>query len=151
MIKERLCCKRVLLVLDDVDKLNQIENLLGDYKCFALGSRILITTRDKHVLNTLKKDPLVYEVGQMDRHEDLELFSVYAFRTKEPELSYLQLAKQIIDYANGLSISSTNKGSNLHGRSLCQWESAIEKFKRIPNKEIHEILKISYEGLDLSE
>ena len=84
MIKDRLCYKRVLLVLDDVDKSNQIENFLGDYKCFALGSRILITIRDKHVLNTLEKDPLVYEVGQMDRHEALELFSLHAFRTKEP-------------------------------------------------------------------
>ena len=105
MIKERLRCKRVLLVLDDVDKPNQIENLLGDYKCFALGSRILITTRGKHVLNTIEKDPLVYEVGQMDRHEALELFSLHAFRTKEPELSYLQLAKQIIDYANSLPLA----------------------------------------------
>ena len=151
VIKERLRCKRVLLVLDDVDKLNQIENLLGDYKCLAPGSRILITTRDKHVLNTLEKDPIVYKVGQMYWHEALKLFSLHAFRTKEPELSYLQLAKQIIDYASGLPLALQILGSDLHGRSLCQWESAVEKLKRIPNNEIQEILKISYEGLDPSE
>ena len=39
----------------------------------------------------------------------------------------------------------------MHGRSLCQWESAVEKLKRIPNEEIQEILKISYEELDPSE
>ena len=118
---------------------------------FAPGSGILITIRDKHVLNTLEKDPLVYEVGQMDRHEALELFSPHAFQTKEPELSYLQLAKQIIDYVNGLPLAIRIIGSDLHGRSLCQWESVVEKLKRIPNKEIQEILKISYEGLDPSE
>ena len=136
MIKERLRYKRVLLVLDDVNKPNQIENFLGDYKCFAPGSRILITTRDKHVLNTLKNNPLVYEVGQMDRHEALERFSLHAFRTKELELSYLHLAKQIIDYANDLPLALRIIGFDLHGRSLCQWESAIEKFKKIPNKDI---------------
>ena len=139
MTKERLRGKRVLLVF------------LGDYKCFALGIRILITTRDKHVLNTLEKDPVVYEVGQMDRHEALELFNLNAFRTKEPKLSYLQLAKQIIDYAIVLPLALRIIHFDLHGRSLCQWESAVEKFKKIPNKEILEILKISYEGFDPSE
>ena len=103
------------------------------------------------MLNTLEKDPLVYEVGQMDRHEALELFSLHASQTKEPELSFLQLAKQIIDYANGLPLALWIISFDLHGRSLCQWESAVEKLKRIPNKEIQEILKISYEGLDPSE
>ena len=36
-------------------------------------------------------------------------------------------------------------------KSLCKWESALEKYKKIPNKKIIEILKISYEGLDQSE
>ena len=36
-------------------------------------------------------------------------------------------------------------------KSLCEWESALEKYKKIPNKKIIEILKISYEGLDQSE
>ena len=43
VIKERLCHKRVLLVLNDVDEGKQIENLLGDCDWLAPGSRILIT------------------------------------------------------------------------------------------------------------
>jgi predicted ATPase len=31
VIKERLCCKRVLLVLDDVDQLIQLETLSGEH------------------------------------------------------------------------------------------------------------------------
>ena len=47
MIKDRLSFMRILLVLDDVDKQIQIENLLGRCDWFASGSKIIITTRDK--------------------------------------------------------------------------------------------------------
>ena len=46
-IMEKLLHKKILLILDDVDKLVQVENLLGKCNWFASGSRIIITTRDK--------------------------------------------------------------------------------------------------------
>ena len=64
MIKERLCRKKVLIVLDDVNKLDQLENLVGDHGWFGLGSLIIITTRDKNLLvhhgvhNIYKPNPL---------------------------------------------------------------------------------------------
>ena len=151
VIKKRLCHKRVLLVLDDVDEQKHIENLLGKCNWLAPGSRIIITTRDKDVLTTLNQDYLIYVVFGMNQHEALELFSLYAFQKIEPEEAYLQLSKQIIDYANGLPLALKIIGSDLHGKSLCEWESALEKYKKIPNKKIIQILKISYEGLDQSE
>ena len=39
--------KRILLILDDVDKLVQVKKLLGQCNWFASGSRIIITTREK--------------------------------------------------------------------------------------------------------
>ncbi|KAK9987696.1 hypothetical protein SO802_027935 [Lithocarpus litseifolius] len=151
VIKERLRHKRVLLVLDDVDEQKQIENLLGKCDWLTPGSRILITTRDKDVLTTLEQDPLIYKVDEMDQYEACELFSLYAFQTNEPEKAYLQLSKQFINYANGLPLALKIIGSDLRRKSLCEWESALEKYKKIPNKKIIEILKISYEGLDPSE
>ena len=50
MIKARLCFKKVLLVLDDVDNSSQLEALAGDHNWFSPGSRIIITTREKHLL-----------------------------------------------------------------------------------------------------
>lgn len=87
----------------------------------------------------------------MDQYEACELFSLYAFQTNEPEEAYLQLSKQFINYANGLPLALKIIGFDLRRKSLCEWESALEKYKKIPNKKIIEILKISYEGLDQSE
>ena len=151
VIKERLCHIKVLLILDDVDKLDQIENLLGNCDWLTSGSRVIITTRDKHVLTTFGKDSLIYKVVGLDRQEALQLFSLYAFHTKEPKGDYLQLANQFICYASGLPLALQIIGSNLRGRSLRQWESALEKYKKIPDKDIQKILRISYDGLGETE
>ena len=39
----------------------------------------------------------------------------------------------------------------MRGRSIREWESELEKYKNIPNKEIQNILKVSFEGLDKNE
>ena len=139
------------MILDDVDKLGQVENFLGECDWLANGSRVIITTRDRHVLTILEIDPLIYEVKQLDQYEALQLFSRYAFNKNEPEADYLQLTNQFIFYANGLPLVLQIIGSDLHGRNVHQCESELEKYKYIPNKEIQNILKVSFEGLDENE
>ena len=151
VIKERLSSKKILLILDDVDKLGQVENFLGKCDWLANGSRVIITTRDRHVLTTLEIDPLIYKVVHLDRHEALQLFSKCAFKKDKPEADYLQLTNQFISYANGLPLALQIIGSDLHGRNIRQWESELEKYKSIPNKDIQKILKVSFEGLDKNE
>ena len=50
MIKRKLRPKKVLIVLDDVDCSSQLEYLVPDRDWIGEGSRIIITTRDKHLL-----------------------------------------------------------------------------------------------------
>ncbi|XP_028760597.1 putative disease resistance protein At4g11170 [Neltuma alba] len=50
IIKNRLRNKKILLILDDVDKVEQLQALAGSSEWFGLGSRIIITTRDKQLL-----------------------------------------------------------------------------------------------------
>ncbi|RYQ79075.1 hypothetical protein Ahy_Scaffold8g108561 [Arachis hypogaea] len=50
-IKRRLGQKRVLLVLDDVDSIQQLNSLAGGTDWFGPGSRIIITTRYEDVLD----------------------------------------------------------------------------------------------------
>jgi hypothetical protein len=150
VIKERLCCKRVLLVLDDVDQIVQLETLAGGCDWFGLGSRIIITTRDKHLLTKHKVD-LTYKVKKLDHNEALQLFSWNAFKSDKPKDDFVELTKHAIRYAGGLPLALTVLGSDLYGRDIHHWKSALEKYKRIPEKNIQEKLKISYDGLDESE
>ncbi|XP_042961166.1 TMV resistance protein N-like [Carya illinoinensis] len=150
VIWHRLRSKRVLLILDDVDELVQLENLAGDRDWFGLGSRIIITTRDRHLLNNLKADS-VYEVKILDNNEALRLFSWHAFEKEEPIENYVELSKQVLQYAKGLPLVLTILGSDLKGRSLRQWESALDKYGKTPNGNIQKVLQTSYDGLDNNE
>nr|XP_023897997.1 TMV resistance protein N-like [Quercus suber] len=151
LIKERFCSKKVLLILDDVKDSKEVENLLGECNWFASGSRVIITTRDKHVLTTLGRDPRIYEVTKLSQCEAVELFNRHAFQASINGEDYSELAKQIICYANGLPLALKIIGSDLCGKNIHEWKSALEKYKNIPHKDIQKILKISYDGLEKFE
>jgi hypothetical protein len=103
------------------------------------------------VLTTLGKDHPIYKVKELNQCEARELFNLHAFQTNKPEEDYLKLAEQIICYANGLPLALKVIGSDLCGKSIGEWKSALEKYKNIPHEEIQEKLKISYDGLGKTE
>lgn len=128
VIKYRLCSKRILLILDDVDKLVQLETLAGNCDWFGLGSRIIITTREEALLANHGVD-LRYQVRGMDHNEALQLFSWNAFKTEKPSENYAILTERAIRYARGIPLVLTNLGSELYGRSIVQWKSALDKYE----------------------
>ncbi|XP_060960478.1 disease resistance protein RPV1-like isoform X1 [Cannabis sativa] len=62
-IRERLCQKKVLIVLDDVDDLSQLLALVGRRKWFGLGSKIIITSTDLPLLCIFEVDQLFLAQG----------------------------------------------------------------------------------------
>ncbi|KAL6200153.1 hypothetical protein ACLB2K_029935 [Fragaria x ananassa] len=147
IIKNLLCNKKVLLVLDDVDQLNQLEMFAGSNEWFGLGSRIIITTRDGRVLIEHGIEKL-YELQGLDNNQALQLFIWKAFKQYHPAEDYLDLSKCFVDYAGGLPLALITLGSSLYNRDRNAWISALDILKKAPNKTIFETLKISYDGLN---
>ncbi|XP_004309251.1 PREDICTED: TMV resistance protein N-like [Fragaria vesca subsp. vesca] len=108
LILERLGKKKVLVVLDDVETSSQIEALLGDFSSFGVGSRILITTRDKESLAGVNE---TYEPTCLNSNESFELFKKHAFRTNQPREECSDLSKRAIEYAQGLPLALKSLGS----------------------------------------
>ncbi|KAJ4970425.1 hypothetical protein NE237_003524 [Protea cynaroides] len=151
MIKQRLSCRRVLIVLDDVDESNQINALVRNRDWFGLGSRIIITTRDEHLLNELEVD-CIYKVPALDKKESIELFSWQAFRMDHPLKEYATLANDIVRYLGGLPLALEVLGSFLFDkRSKPEWERVLQKLKRIPDDQVMKKLRISFDGLNDQE
>ena len=96
MIKNRLCGKRILLVLDDVNDLNQLQKLAGKRDWFGRGNRIIITTRDKHLLETHLIDK-IYEIEALKNEDALHLFCSKAFKNKLILDEYLKLSKGFLN------------------------------------------------------
>ncbi|XP_052183208.1 TMV resistance protein N-like isoform X2 [Diospyros lotus] len=150
MIMNRVRYMRVLVVLDDVDRLNQLEALVGKLDWFGSGSRIIITTRDSHLLDILEVNH-VYNVKELNRGEALELFCYKAFRKNQPTQGYERLTNIVVRYAKGVPLALRVLGSFLFGRSIIEWRSAVDRLRQQPNAEIQDLLKLSYNGLDHEE
>ncbi|EOA23115.1 hypothetical protein CARUB_v10003908mg [Capsella rubella] len=151
MIKERLRHKRVLIVLDDVDRSEQLNELVKEIDWFGPGSRIIVTTRDRHLLVSHGID-LVYKVRCLPKKEALQLFSYYAFRNEIiiPH-GFQELSVQAINYASGLPLALRVLGCFLCRRSQKEWQSTLARLKTYPHSEIMDVLRVSYDGLDEQE
>ncbi|XP_022722182.1 TMV resistance protein N-like [Durio zibethinus] len=147
LMKERLCCRRVFIVLDDLDESAQWRPLVGDRKWFGRGSRILVTTRDEHLLTELEVDER-YKVEQLNHEKSIQLLSWYAFKRPAPKKDYFELSNILVEYAQGLPLALEIWGSYLFKRSLPEWESFVEKLQKVAHQQIQKKLRISFDKLD---
>ncbi|KAM7461820.1 hypothetical protein LguiA_029941 [Lonicera macranthoides] len=157
-IKYVVCKKKVLIVLDDVNKVSQIYRLAGSWRWFGAGSRIIITTRDEEVLRALeltcKKEqgpPGVYASYHPDLLNDddsLKLFSHHAFMRKSPPEGYDTLSKEVASTAAGLPLVLKVTGSSLYDETDKElWEDKIKRLKEVPDEEVQEKLRLSIDPL----
>ncbi|KAL7587806.1 hypothetical protein Lser_V15G37339 [Lactuca serriola] len=146
LINNRFCHKKVLIVLDDVDQLDQLKALAGSHDWFGEGSRILITTRDVHVLIAHKVD-VIHNISLLNNDEAMKLFHKHAHRDQRPLEDYELLSKEVVSYAGGLPLALTVIGSFLCDKNIHEWKSALARLKDIPNDDIVGKLKISFDGL----
>jgi hypothetical protein len=148
IIKERINRKKVLVILDDVDEFENLHTLV-EKQWLGPGSRIIVTTRDEHLLRQLKVDEK-YKVKELNYWESLQLFSWHAFEMANPKVDYSELSIEAVNFAGGLPLALMVLGSFFRGKSIAQWKRELEKFRRSPPDKIQKILRISFDSLDSS-
>ncbi|KAK9944481.1 hypothetical protein M0R45_010047 [Rubus argutus] len=121
-VEHAVSSKRVLLVLDDVDHVEQLAALLRMQNRFHPGRF-------------------------WGNSESLALFSWHAFGQDYPFQSYKDHSNRVVHHCAGLPLALKVIGSSLSGKSIAVWESALNKLEAIPNGEILKKLKISYDSL----
>ncbi|KAG7969822.1 hypothetical protein I3843_07G051700 [Carya illinoinensis] len=147
MIRNRLCNKKVLLVLDDVDRDQHLTALAGSHDWFGPGSRIILTSRDNHLLKRHGAND-IYKVNELNNDEASQLFSLAAFKKPQPDENYVDLSKGFVKYAQGLPLALKVLGSSLFGRGTNAWKGAWDQLKENPNKGILDILQVGFDGLE---
>ncbi|XP_023633866.1 probable disease resistance protein RPP1 isoform X2 [Capsella rubella] len=144
--QERLKDKKVLLVLDDVDCLSQLQVLAEKIQWFGSGSRIIITTENRGVLNAHGVNH-IYKVKFPLSEEAFQIFCKHAFGHKHPDDGFYELAREVANLAGKLPLGLKILGSSLKGRPKAEWERILPMLKTNLNGEIESIIKISYEAL----
>ncbi|KAL4194060.1 hypothetical protein AMTRI_Chr05g66820 [Amborella trichopoda] len=142
--------KKVVVVIDDIDSEKQLENLAINRGGYHKGSRIIITTRDEHVLNVNKRvdECHIYKLKELDGTESLQLFCRSAFGMDEPKQEYANLSEDVVSNVGGLPLALEVLGSYLNDKTLEEWEEAVKNLKPISEKDVMPTLKISFDDLN---
>ena len=149
-ISHMFMSKKVLVVLDDVDDIIQIDVFVNNCRNFGPGSRIIVTSRDKHLFAMLEVDAL-YEAKELNCKEAIRLFSLHAFHMNNPRKCYIDLSRCVVDYCKGLPIALEVLGSFLFGMTKFEWESLLQRLEKRPNMQIQMVLMRGFHTLDMLE
>ncbi|XP_040960378.1 disease resistance protein RPV1 [Gossypium hirsutum] len=119
-INHSLSHKKVLVVLDNVYNIQHLKGLVGRRDWFRLGSRIIVTTRDKHLLRCCQVDD-VYMPTTLNPKDVLQLFNLKAFHSDTVSKDdFIELSKHVVNYVGGLPLALEVLGSFLCGRDATQ-------------------------------
>ncbi|XP_015160767.1 TMV resistance protein N-like isoform X2 [Solanum tuberosum] len=148
VIPSRLCSMKVLIVLDDIDERDHLEYLAGDVDWFDKGSRVIVTTRNRQLI---ENNDAIYEVQTLPDDEAMQLFNQHAFKKKVPDECFEKFSLELVNQANGLPLALKVWGSLLHKKGVDKWKKIVDQIKNHSNSEIVEKLKLSYDGLKPEE
>ncbi|KAG0575947.1 hypothetical protein KC19_5G042700 [Ceratodon purpureus] len=147
---------RVLVVLDGIQDRFIFENLILNTSSLALGSCIIVTSRDHQLLKLTSRNSSLYlhEVTLLGPEDSQELFNWYAFGNQDVPKNFRGLAKDVSKSCGGLPLALKVVGSNLFGKISNEdreriWPEAIEALKG--DGDVRSALKWSYDCLSQVE
>ncbi|KAI9079909.1 hypothetical protein K1719_038155 [Acacia pycnantha] len=126
-----------------------IDYLQNEAPSLGYGSKVIIVSRDRHVLNG--RVDKIHEATSLRYYSSLQLFNLKAFRKYDCESEYKELVDKAIAYAQGNPLALTTLGLFLYSKTVKEWESALRKLETTANQYIQAVLRLSYDGLDDEE
>ncbi|XP_020964588.1 TMV resistance protein N isoform X2 [Arachis ipaensis] len=148
-LRRRLYGKKILIVLDNVDVPRQLELLAINRNMLGNGSRIIITTRDRHILTAYEAD-VIYEIPLLNEDDARELFLSACPDATNYE-GYTELIPRVLEYAGGLPLAIRVLASFLGSCDITVWKDTLNRLRKVPSFEVIKILQISFDGLDQEE
>ncbi|WVZ00775.1 hypothetical protein V8G54_026844 [Vigna mungo] len=151
IVRNRLHKIKVLVVLDNVNELEQLQELAINSKLLSRGSRMIIISRDEHILKVYGAD-VIHKVSLLNDKDARELFYTKAFKSEEQNSSCVELIPEVLKYSQCLPLAVRVIGSFLCGRNSSEWRDTLDRFENNPdNNKIMDVLQISFDGLHYME
>ena len=147
---EQIKKKKIFVVIDDIVKRSQFDELILEMNNLAKGSRVLITSRDQNLLNNIMRDAgekELYEVQVLSPSDSLQLFIKTAFHNDIPSARLHDLSRHIAKACGGLPLALEVIGGFLFDKREDErlWDEAITTLGK--NEDILDCLKLSYNSL----
>ncbi|KAG7567538.1 NB-ARC [Arabidopsis thaliana x Arabidopsis arenosa] len=150
-VKVELLKTKIFALLDDVSDKRQLEFLLGELDWIKKGSKIIITTCDKSLLEGFADD--TYVVPKLNDREAFQLFSYHAFHGQNfnSTSSLLTLSRMFVDYARGHPLTLKLLGRELYEKDEVHWAPILEMLTKQSNRMFQGVGGFSTDQLKLSE
>ncbi|CAG7861946.1 unnamed protein product [Brassica rapa] len=145
-VEKMLRHRKTLIFIDDLDDQDVLDALAGRTQWFGSGSRIIVVTKDKHILRAHGIDH-IYEVCLPSKDLALEIFCRSAFRRNSPPDGFMELASEVVFCAGNLPLGLDVLGSNLRGRDKEDWLDMLPRLQNGLDEKIDRTLRVSYDGL----
>ncbi|KAL7619243.1 hypothetical protein Lser_V15G02944 [Lactuca serriola] len=152
-IENAVAQKKVFIVLDDVDSLDQLGALIGS-KGFHLGSKIIITTKDAWVTEScalfktnVKPRHAKHLLQVLSETESKKLLCFHAFMCNDPKAGYEEVLEKLVKYCEGHPLALEVLGKSLYNRDVAYWEGCIEGLKKEIGSHISNVLRMSFDSL----
>ncbi|KAL4561986.1 hypothetical protein LXL04_034172 [Taraxacum kok-saghyz] len=153
MIETIVAGKRVFLVFDDIDSLDQLDALLGR-KGFHPGSKIIITTKNASLTQSctlfktnFKPTHTEHVLKSLSKTDSQNILCFHAFMSSDPKVGYEEVSEKLVKYCDGHPMALQILGRSLHNRDVTYWEGHIDKLMKENDSPINSVLKLSFDSL----
>ncbi|XLT49882.1 hypothetical protein HN873_042486 [Arachis hypogaea] len=153
MVRNFLSMKKYLVVLDDLWKTQDWDDVKDAFPNDKNGSKILITSRLKEVASHTSPYYPPYYLQLLGDHESWELFSRKVFRGEECPSDIEHLGKLMVKSCGGLPLSIVVLGGLLanKGKSYKEWSKVVGHVNWYLTQDETQVkdivLKLSYDNL----
>ncbi|KAG0605590.1 hypothetical protein M758_9G071300 [Ceratodon purpureus] len=150
------CQGPILVILDDLRERSEFDQVILDIGLFAPGSCIIVTSRDRHVLNAIGKQCnfFLHEVKPLESDDSRQLFNLHAFGDGEVPPKFKTIANDVIKACGGLPLAFKVAGSSLNDKKSdedleCIWPEAVDALKK--DAKVMNVLRWSFNCLSKEE
>ncbi|GLJ33403.1 hypothetical protein SUGI_0672260 [Cryptomeria japonica] len=141
---------RFLIVLDDIDRVQLLDDLL-DLDNMNPECLVIVTTRNEQVITDAEID-CRYKMKDMSPKHSRELFCWHAFRQKNPPSGYEELVDNFVEVSGFLPLSLQIFGGLVRDKIDGEnWHFFLNKVREQLNPDIKALLQISVDTLDGDE
>jgi hypothetical protein len=150
LFKKHVSSFKSLVILDNVVHSDPLDELLSVLSVLTPDSLILITSREKDVLER-SGVKAIYELNGLDSQDSQELFCLHAFSRRHPLPGFNDLVDKYSAACNGLPLTLKVCGALLCGKTeRSYWQYHLDRLQQSPN-DIQKILTIGYDGLTIED
>ncbi|KAF7144934.1 hypothetical protein RHSIM_Rhsim04G0090800 [Rhododendron simsii] len=140
--------ERILVILDDVWKRFELNNIGIPFGDDHRGCKILVTSRSEEVCNDMGAQK-IFPVQILHKEEAWNLFKEMA-GIPEDDTNFQSTKTAVANECGGLPIAVVTVARALKGKGKSSWDSALEALRKSIGKNVREVEDKVFKSLELS-